>query len=79
MKWWERHGVLEEQVKDLLHYHRGGGAVLELFHPGQPTNSQGTVSRDLNINSAGDVPRSSFGMVLRPSMTQRSSEMHDGD
>ena len=34
MMWWERHGVLEEQVGDLLHCHGGGGAVLELVYPG---------------------------------------------
>ena len=34
MKWWEKHGVLEEQVGDLLHCHGGSGAVLELVHPG---------------------------------------------
>ena len=35
-----------------------------------PTNSPETMSGDPNTSSAGDVPRSSFGMVLRPSMTQ---------
>ena len=38
----------------------------ELVHPGHdPLTPQ-----VLNTTSAGDVPRSSFGMVLRPGMTQ---------
>ena len=35
-----------------------------------PTNSPGTVSGDPNTSSAGGVPRSSFGIVRSPSMTQ---------
>ena len=34
-----------------------------------PTNFPGTVSGDPNTSSAGDVPRSSVGIVLNPSMT----------
>ena len=51
------HGVLEEQARDLLHCHGSGGAVREVY--GDP-----------NTSSAGDVLRSSFGMILSTCMTQ---------
>ena len=35
-----------------------------------PTNFPGTVSGDPNTSSAGDEPRSSFGIVRSPTMTQ---------
>ena len=44
-----------------------------------PTNSPGTVIRDPNTSSAQDVPRSSFCMILKSSMTKGSSKIHDGD
>ena len=67
LRMWERDSVLEEQVKHLLHYH-GDGEVLELVRPGHdlPQNMSG----NLNTGPAGDVSRSSFGMVVRPNMTQ---------
>ena len=52
MKWWERYGVLEEQVRDLLHCHRDIRAHLELVQPGHdPQTSQGLweVTRTLGL------------------------------
>ena len=43
-----------------------------------PTKVPGTVNVDPYTISATDVPKSSFGMVLSPSMTQGSSSIHEG-